>query len=185
MLRSAKKCENHPLYPIFEKVVRIQFRNIPELCDEDMIKHATSLLCNFSEVDSFYQIRDAEGHPIEELDAMIRAADPVNGPARSFNAERSMRKYIGDFALFVSGMCPQDLETNEYCRRPSLSELIRAGKESYFIVSQFNLFEYEEEAPFFARLSEQFDDCKHGLRLVSQSLPKTERSFLLGNKGLL
>jgi len=30
--------------------------------------------------------------------------------------------------------------------------LIRAGKESYFIVSQFNLFEYEQEAPLFARL---------------------------------
>jgi hypothetical protein len=30
---------------------------------------------------------------------------------------------------------------------PRLGELIQAGKESYYIVSQFNLFEYEQEAP--------------------------------------
>ncbi|MGB7742324.1 MAG: hypothetical protein WBL41_06155, partial [Terracidiphilus sp.] len=56
-----------------------------------------------------------------------------------------------------------------YARRrhqPSLDELIRAGKESYFIVSQFNLFEYKQEAPLFARLSDGFERCVLGLTLV-------------------
>ncbi len=35
------------------------------------------------------------------------AADPVNGTAASFDAERAMRKYIGDYALFVGGMYPE------------------------------------------------------------------------------
>jgi hypothetical protein len=54
--------------------------------------------------------------------------------------------------------------------RPSLSELISAGKESYFIVSQFNLFEYEQEAPLFARLSDGFERCILGLTLVREEL---------------
>jgi len=55
---------------------------------------------------------------------------------------------------------------------PSLSELIHAGKESYFIVSQFNMFEYEKEAPLFARLSDGFERCILGLSLVREELRK-------------
>ncbi len=55
---------------------------------------------------------------------------------------------------------------------PSLEELIRAGKESYFIVSQFNLFEYEQEAPLFARLSDWFEHCILGLTLVREELTR-------------
>ena len=55
---------------------------------------------------------------------------------------------------------------------PSLGELIHAGKESYYIVSQFNLFEYEQEAPLFARLSDGFERCLLGLALVREQLNK-------------
>ena len=51
-----------------------------------------------------------------------------------------------------------------------MGELIRAGKESYYIVSQFNLFEYEQEAPLFARLSDWFERCILGLTLVREQL---------------
>ena len=53
---------------------------------------------------------------------------------------------------------------------PPSAELIHAGKESYFIVSQFNLFEYEQEAPLFARLSDGFERCILGLTLVREEL---------------
>jgi hypothetical protein len=54
--------------------------------------------------------------------------------------------------------------------RPSIDELIRVGKQSYFIVSQFNLFEYEQEAPLFARLSSSFERLLLGLTLVREDL---------------
>ena len=83
-----------------------------------------------------------------------------------------MRKYIGDYALFVGGMYPEAnvSGTRRRVLHPSLSELIHAGKESYFIVSQFNLFEYEQEAPLFARLSDRFEHCILGLTLVREEL---------------
>jgi len=45
-----------------------------------------------------------------------------------------------------------------------------SSKESYFIVSQFNLFEYELEAPLFARLSDRFERWLLGLTLVREEL---------------
>jgi len=103
---------------------------------------------------------------------MERASDPVNGDAPSFDAERALRKHIGDYALFVAGMYPEAAGSKRRLRRrsPSLAELIRAGKESYFIVSQFNLFEYQDEAPLFARLSDNFERWLLGLTLVREEL---------------
>jgi hypothetical protein len=48
--------------------------------------------------------------------------------------------------------------------------LIRAGKESYYIVSQFNLFEYKKDAPLFARLSDRFESYLLGLALIREEL---------------
>ena len=114
----------------------------------------------------------SSGRPIEELAEMVRAADPVHGSAPSFDAERALRKHIGDYALFVAGMYPEATGSRRRLRHhsPSLGELIHAGKESYFIVSQFNLFEYEQEAPLFARLSDSFERCLLGLTLVREEL---------------
>ena len=153
-------------------MVRNSYEGKLGLNDPDVTGYVAHLLCEFSQTDKLYQVRDAQGRPIEELDSMILAADPVNGFATSFDAERAMRKYIGDYALFVGGMYP---EANlPGARRkglhPSLTELIHAGKESYFIVSQFNMFEYEKEAPLFTRLSDGFERCMLGLSLVREEL---------------
>jgi len=130
------------------------------------------LLCEFTEAEKLYKVLDAAGHPIEELSEMALAADPVHGSAPSFDAERAARKHIGDYALFVAGMYPEAMDSNRRHRRhrPSLGELILAGKESYYIVSQFNLCEYEREAPLFARLSDRFERCILGLALVREEL---------------
>src|SRR5580692_8865122 len=139
---------SHPLEPFFQQAVRNSYEG------------------------KLYQVRDEMGHPIEELDEMMLAADPVHGTAPSFDAERALRKHIGDYALFVAGMYPEAMASDRRIRRhhPSLGELIHAGKESYFIVSQFNLFEYEQEAPLFARLSDRFERCILGLTLVREEL---------------
>jgi hypothetical protein len=130
------------------------------------------LLCEFSRAEKLYKMRDEMGRPIAELEQMMTAADPVHGTAPSFDAERMVRKHIGDYALFVAGMYPEAVDSWRHGRRqhPSLSELISAGKESYYIVSQFNLFEYEQEAPLFGRLSDWFEPCILGLTLVRDEL---------------
>ena len=164
----------HPLEPFFHQAVRNSYEGKLGLHDPDMTGYIAHLLCEFSQSDKLYKIRDTTGHPVEALEAMVQASDPVNGTASSFDAERAVRKYIGDYALFVSGMYPEAITQNSRRRRApaSLPELIRAGKESYYIVSQFNLFEYEDEAPLFARLAGSFERCILGLTLVREDLKK-------------
>jgi hypothetical protein len=166
--------QTHPLEPFFQQAVRNSYEGKLGMHDPDVTGYVARLLCEFSEVERLYQVRDAMGHPIEELEAMMLAADPVNGTATSFDAERSVRKHIGDYALFVSGMYPEAMVPGRRRRgaHSSLPELIRAGKESYFIVSQFNLFEYEQEASLFARLSDSFERCILGLALIREDLNK-------------
>jgi hypothetical protein len=169
----------HQLEPFFQQVVRNSYEGKLGLHDPDVTGYVARLLCEFSEADNLYKVRDEMGRPIEELDEMLNAADPVHGTAPSFDAERALRKHIGDYALFVAGMYPEATGSNRRLRRhyPSLEELIHAGKESYFIVSQFNLFEYEQEAPLFARLSDRFERCILGLTLVREEL-STKQAFL-------
>ena len=163
---------SHPLEPFFQQAVRNSYEGKLGLNDPDVTGYVARLLCEFTEADKLYSVRNEAGRPIEELSEMMLAADPVHGSASSFDAERAIRKHIGDYALFVAGMYPEAMDSNRRLRRhrPSLGELILAGKESYFIVSQFNLCEYEQEAPLFARLSDRFERCILGLTLVREEL---------------
>jgi hypothetical protein len=162
----------HPLEPFFHQAVRNSYEGKLGLHDPDVTGYVAMLLCEFSQTENLYKVCDDAGRPIEELTEMMAASDPVNGTAPSFDAERAVRKHIGDYALFVAGMYPEAIGSNRRLRRhqPSLEELIQAGKESYYIVSQFNLFEYEQEAPLFARLSDRFERCILGLTLVREEI---------------
>ena len=170
------QAQPHPLEPFFQQIVRNGYEGKLGLHDPDLTAYVARILCEFSQSDKLYSIRDEAGRPIQELDEMERAADPVLGTASSFDAERALRKYIGDYSLFVAGMYPEAAGSSRRHRRrnprryPSIEELIRTGKQSYFIVSQFNLFEYEQEAPLFARLSNSFERLLLGLTLVREDL---------------
>ena len=179
----------HPLEPFFQQAVRNSYEGKLGLNDPDVTGYVARLLCEFTQADKLYSVRDEAGRPIEELSEMMLAADPVHGSAASFDAERAIRKHIGDYALFVAGMYPEAMDSNRRHRRhrPSLGELIQAGKESYFIVSQFNLFEYEQEAPLFARLSDRFERCILGLSLVREELgsPQAPHAAAAGQLALV
>ncbi len=171
---------SHPLEPFFHQAVRNSYEGALGLHDPEVTSYIARLLCEFSESDKLYKLRDEMGRPVAELRRMFEAADPVNGTAASFDAERSMRKHIGDYSMFVAGMYPEAVEPWRRNRRhhPSLDELIAAGKESYYIVSQFNLFEYEQEAPLFARLSDGFERCIFGLTMVRDELGRRKPLML-------
>jgi len=160
----------HPLEPFFRQVVRNSFENKLGLFDPEVTAYVARVLCEFTNQKNLYRIRDAAGRPVEDLEEMISASDPVYGPASSFDEERSLRKHIGNYALFIAGMYPEAIDAGRYTRPMHLGDLIHAGKESFYIVSQFNLFEYEEEAPMFARISESFERCALGLTLARDEM---------------
>jgi hypothetical protein len=164
--------DSHPLEQFFQQAVRNSYEGKLGLNDPGVTSYVAHLLCEFSRSDKLYKFRDQMGRPIAELERLIAASDPVFGEAPSFDAERMVRKHIGDYSLFVAGMYPEAVDTWRRRRHshPSVAQLVQAGKESYYIVSQFNLFEYEQEAPLFSRLSDWFERCILGLSLVRDEL---------------
>ena len=162
----------HPLESFFQHEVASIFEGRLGMNDPEITNYVARVLYSFSQEGSQFLSTNPTGHTVEELLTMIRASDPVFGSAPSFDAERAMRKYVGDYALFVAGMLPEALgvEGKAPASRPSLGELIRAGRESYQIVASFNVFEYKREAPMFARLADQFERYVLGLALVREQL---------------
>ncbi len=169
---------NHPLRRIFHELVRDCFRDVLPPSrgrgDGEIAAYVADMLTEFSSTDKLYPVVDEQGRPVREIEALLRAADPVHGTAPSFDAERRLRKHIGDYLLFSAGMAPRNASTPERLR-----VMVRAGEESYWVVSQFNLFEYEREAPLFARLSASFEPCMFGLREVYARLQRTGPRLLM------
>jgi hypothetical protein len=96
------QAETHPLEAFFQQMVRNSYAGKLGIHDTAITQYVAHLLCEFSESDKLYKVRDEQGKPIQSLDELIRAADPIHGTASSFDAERAVRKHIGDYALFVS-----------------------------------------------------------------------------------
>ena len=175
--------EAHPLQSFFQDAVRKSFVDKLGLNDPEMIDYVAHLLCQFMEPDNLHRLRDATGHRVETVAEMLRAADPVYGTAASFDEERSVRKYIGDYALYMAGLHLDVMESapNYEIDRGIVDELLKVGKESYFIVSQFNVFEFEKEAPLFARLAECMDRCVLGLAMIRGELGERRYQILPQN----
>ncbi len=164
----------HPLRRIFHELVRDCFRDVLPKGNGEIAAYVADMLTEFSSTDKLYPVFDEQGRPVREIAALLRASDPVHGTAASFDAERRLRKHIGDYLLFSAGMAPRHAASPE-----RLDVMVRTGQECYWVVSQFNLFEYEREAPLFARLSNVFEPCVHGLREVYARLQRNEPPLLM------
>src|SRR5450631_2539392 len=171
--------EAHPLESFFYHAVRASFVDKLALNDPEIIEYVTQLLCEFSDPNNLHRLKDATGHRVETVAEMPRAADPVYGTASSFEEERRVGKYVGDYALFTAGMHLDVMESAPHYQidRAAADELIKIGRESYFMVSQFDVFEYEKEAPLFARMADNLDRLRTGAGADSR------RSWRAGTAG--
>jgi len=162
----------HPLESFFHPLVHSTFTNKAGLHDPEIAAYVARMLCEFSDPKNVFRLHDETGRRLEDLKEMARAADPVFGTAASFDEERTVRRYMGDYTLFVAGMCHDAVKSGSNTEEdgPTLAELIETGKESYSIVSAFNVYEYQIEAPLFARLANDFERCLLGLALVREEM---------------
>jgi hypothetical protein len=163
--------EEHALRQLFHRTVSECYAEHLGVHDREVTSYVADLLTEFCVIENLYCIRDAEGRPVKDVAQMLAASDPINGTAPSFDAERKVRKHIGDYALFSTGMYPEAVQRSKFSDT-SFLEMVRTGKESYYIVSQFNLFEYQSEAPFFGRLAEEFESYMYGLTKVRGELDR-------------
>ncbi len=168
--------ESHPLQELFTELIHHHFDHELALRDNEVQDYVANMLTEFCECEQLYKVRDANQRPLQDVGEMLLQADPVFGPAPSFDRERQVRKHIGDYTLFLLGMFPESINRHRLRRQrlESLIDFVKAGKESYYIVSKFDQFEYANLAPLFAKLSHQFESCVYGLNLVKSDLQEMQ-----------
>ena len=168
--------ESHPLQQLFVELVGRHYAEEIGIRDPQIVAYVAHLLAEFCEMDQLFKIHDAEDKPLTDVGEMLLESNPVFGPAASFDRERQVRKHIGDYTLFFTGMFPESI--NHFRLRKNRLEnfvdWMHAGKESYYIVSKFEHFEYEKVAPLFGKLSNHFEQCVYGLNLVKNDLQEMQ-----------
>ncbi|MBI2955808.1 MAG: hypothetical protein HYY26_00715 [Acidobacteria bacterium] len=170
----------HPLRRLFGELVERHFFQDVQVRDPRVAGYVSNLLTDFAHADNLYRLRDAQGRRLDDVGEMLLESDPL-GPEGSFDRERAVRKQVGDFTLFMTGLFPEFVAARRsrraFPRLDLLLDYVKAGKESYFIVSSFDQFEYQQEAPVFRRLSDMFELCVYGLNLVKQDLERFQRDY--------
>jgi hypothetical protein len=172
--------ESHPLQQLFKELVARHYAEQIGIRDPQITGYVAHLLADFIEVDQMYKIRNASGKPLTDVGEMLAESDPVYGPAPSFDRERQVRKHIGDYTLFFAGMFPESINHFRLRRQrvENFIDWMKAGKESYYIVSKFEHFEYTKVAPLFAMLSNNFEQCVYGLNMVKNDLQEMQHPIM-------
>src|SRR5579885_2169871 len=140
-----------------QHVWRHFFRDV-HVEDPQVASYVADVLVDFAWIDNLYRIRNALGKRLED---------------------------VGDYTLFMTGLFPETVARIRKASPPRLEsfvDFVKAGKESYAIVSSFDQFEYRHEAPLFRKLSENFELCVYALNLVKQDLERYQAQYYNGLK---
>ena len=179
--------ESHPLQDLFQDLVGQHYARAIGIRDPQIVAYVSHLLAEFCEAEQLFKVRDAANRPLADVGEMLLESDPVYGPAPSFDHERQVRKHIGDYTLFFAGMFPESINHFRLRRQrlENMIDWIKAGKESYYIVSKFEHFEYAKVAPMFAQLSRNFEECVYGLNMVKNDLEEMQHPIARRSDELL
>jgi len=169
---------NHPLRRLFVDLVNRRVCGDAQVRDPRIAEYVSGLLADFTHAGNLYKVRDARGRRLQEVGEMLIESHPLL-QGRSFDREREVRKHIGDYTLFLTGLFPEYVASlpRRGLRLDGFLDYLKVGKESYGIVSSFDLFEYRNEAPLFRQLSDRFEACVYGLNLVKQDLEASQREY--------
>lgn len=138
------------LQKFFHNVVRQSFWQLG-IYDATVAGYVADVLADFARADNLYRFRNRQGRKIASVVEMLaeqRAATDESGVLQ----ERSLRKYAGDYALFMSGMFRQHVEGIG-----SLDFYIREGSRSYWTVSELDLSLYRTGYLLYQELSKKFE----------------------------
>lgn len=167
--------ESNPLHQLFTEIVGRNYDYVG-VSSCEVQGYVATMLTEFCEAENLFKIKTSSGRPMHDVGEMLLESDPVYGPAPSFDRERQVRKHIGDYSLFFTGMFPESINWSRLrrSRMDNLVDFVRAGKESYYIVSKFEYFEYAKVAPLFRCMARDFELLVYGLNQVKNDLEEMQ-----------
>lgn len=149
---------DHELYQLFfETVGQSLVQHVSSRSKEDEQAYIADLLASFLHTDALFSLRDSKGKQLISVAEMLAEGD-ISQNADSFERERQVHQFIGDFLLFWQGFSPNFLRTLQlrsgaFC----IEDFSQIGQDSYELVSTYELYCDPKKASTFHRLSEGFD----------------------------
>jgi len=147
--------ENRPtdnrLQRFFLAVVRQSFWQLG-IYDATVAGYVAEVLGDFARADNLYKFRGQAGRKIDSMVEMLARHSAAHTDETDVLRERSLRKYVGDYALFMSGIFRQHVEGIG-----SLNYYIQEGSRSYWTVSELDLSLYRTGYFLYQELSKKFE----------------------------
>ena len=138
----------------FERVTRQAFRDLA-LDDPPAVRYLADLLTRFARTDALHAVRDV---PPQRLDTVVDSLLAIerawdwNSPAFDPGQEKLLRRHLGDYTLFMTGIF------RDYVQRLAVTgHYQREGQRAYRFVSEVARAGGQEDAPLFRRLADRFE----------------------------
>ena len=146
-----KRALDNKLRGFFGDIVRRSFWQLG-INDITVAGYVADVLTEFARADNLYKIRGRAGRRVDSVVGMLAQKPEPPGAETSLLRERSLRKYVGDYALFMRGIFRSHVEGNGF-----LDYYIAEGSRSYWTVSELDLSPYRTGFILFQELSRKFE----------------------------
>jgi hypothetical protein len=130
-----------------------------------VIDYIATMLTTFSRSEHLYCLHAPSGRQLDTITEMLEHYQSDTAvPRPDILREREMRQYIGDYALFMSGLFRSFIE-----KRGVLSYYVEQGRRSYWKVSELDLALYRTGFLLFQELSRNFERYAGALDYMRQA----------------
>lgn len=146
----------------FNTIVQRAFGELG-LAEQPIVDHVSEVLADFADAERLYRLRSIEGKRLDSLVSMMVQL-PGAGKRVQLERERDLQRYIGDYALFMSGIFRTHAERGGY-----LQFYIEAGRRSYWNVSELDVALYRAGFLLFQELSKNFEFYSGALDYVRKA----------------
>ncbi len=126
--------------------------------DQQIVDYVASILTEFSASNRWLALRDAQGRRIASVVEMLVSQTGAPHTQERVTGERELRKYVGDYTLFMSGLFRAFVERGGY-----LDYYLEEGKRSYQAVSELDVALYRPGFLVFEELSRGFENYSGAL----------------------
>jgi hypothetical protein len=165
-----KRIVDDKLHAFFLGVVRQSFWQLG-INDATVARYVADVLAEFARTDNLYRVRSHDGRKVESLVEMLRPKADRGADESDLLKERSLRKYVGDYALFMSGIFRNHVAGKGY-----LDYYIAEGSRSYWTVSELDLSLYRTGFILYQELSKKFE-------YYSGALDYTRKAYFAAEPG--
>lgn len=137
------------------------------LKEPQVSEYVAEVLTNFVRIENLYPLTNQRGERLETIAEMLLEANMITLSGGSLYKEREIRKHIGDYALFMSGLFP------EYVKRRSLWDYyLQQGALAYFQVSELNRALLRPGGGLFEELGRKFEFYVEALNYMRKAFFK-------------